>query len=69
MGLDQLCENGIGFFNCTRETLMIGYMALLPKERVVLEILETISTGPGSGGGMHPAQDGRVSPGSRRFSR
>ena len=43
MGLDQLCENGIGFFNCTRETLMNDYMTLLPKERVVLEILETIT--------------------------
>jgi len=43
MGLDLLCENGIGFFNCTRETLMNDYMTLLPKERVVLEILETIT--------------------------
>src|SRR5258708_37964555 len=43
MGLDQLCENGIGFFNCTRETLMNDYITLLPKERVVLEILETIT--------------------------
>ncbi len=43
MGLDLLCERGIGFFNCTRETLMNDYMTLLPKERVVLEILETIT--------------------------
>ena len=43
MGLDLLCENGVGFFNCTRETLMNDYMTLLPKERVVLEILETIT--------------------------
>jgi EAL and modified HD-GYP domain-containing signal transduction protein len=43
MGLDLLCDNGIGFFNCTRETLMNDYMTLLPKERVVLEILETIT--------------------------
>ena len=42
MGLDQLCERAIGFFNCTRETLMNDYMTLLPKERVVLELLETI---------------------------
>ena len=43
MGLDLLCEHGIGFFNCTRETLMNDYITLLPKERVVLEILETIT--------------------------
>ena len=43
MGLDQLCEQAIGFFNCTRETLLNDYMTLLPKERVVLEILETIT--------------------------
>jgi len=43
MGLDLLCDHGVGFFNCTRETLMNDYMTLLPKERVVLEILETIT--------------------------
>ncbi len=42
MGLDLLCDQGVGFFNCTRETLMNDYMTLLPKERVVLEILETV---------------------------
>jgi c-di-GMP-related signal transduction protein len=42
MGLDLLCEHSIGFFNYTRETLMADYMTLLPKERVMLEILETI---------------------------
>ena len=41
MGLDLLCDRGVGFFNCTRETLLNDYMTLLPKERVVLEILET----------------------------
>ncbi len=46
MGLDLLCEHAIGFFNCTRETLMNDYMTLLPKERVVLEILETITPDP-----------------------
>jgi EAL and modified HD-GYP domain-containing signal transduction protein len=43
MGLDLLCDQGVGFFNCTRETLMNDYMTLLPKERVVLEILETVT--------------------------
>ena len=46
MGLDLLCEHAIGFFNCTRETLMNDYMTLLPKERVVLEILETVIPDP-----------------------
>ena len=41
MGLNLLCDSGVGFFNCTRETLMNDYMTLLPKERVVLEMLET----------------------------
>ena len=42
IGLDLLCEQSIGFFNCTRETLLKDYMTLLPKERVILEILETV---------------------------
>jgi c-di-GMP-related signal transduction protein len=42
MGLDLLCDQAVGFFNCTTETLMKEYMTLLPKERVVLEILETV---------------------------
>ena len=46
MGLNLLCDHGVGFFNCTRETLMNDSMTLLPKERVVLEILETITPDP-----------------------
>jgi EAL and modified HD-GYP domain-containing signal transduction protein len=46
MGLDLLCDNGVGFFNCTRETLMKDYMTLLPRERVVVELLETITPDP-----------------------
>ncbi len=42
MGLDLLCEQSVGFFNCTRETLLAEYMTLLPRERVVLEILESV---------------------------
>jgi c-di-GMP-related signal transduction protein len=42
MGLDLLCDQAVGLFNCTTESLMKEYMTLLPKERVALEILETV---------------------------
>jgi EAL and modified HD-GYP domain-containing signal transduction protein len=46
MGLEFLCEQSIAFINCTRETLLNGFMTLLPRERVVLEILETVEAEP-----------------------
>ena len=46
MGLEFLCEKSIAFINCTRETLLNEYMTLLPRERVVLEILETVPPDP-----------------------
>lgn len=42
MGLEFLCEKSVAFINCTRQTLLNEYMTLLPRERVVLEILETV---------------------------
>ena len=42
MGLEFLCEKSIAFINCTRDTLLNEYMTLLPREHVVLEILETV---------------------------
>ena len=34
MGLDLLCDNAVGFFNCTRETLMNDYNAeVTPKKK------------------------------------
>ena len=46
MGLEFLCDQSIAFINCTRETLLNEYMTLLPRERVVLEILETVTPEP-----------------------
>ena len=41
-GLDELTNGARAFINCTRDTLVKGLAALLPRERVVLEVLETI---------------------------
>ena len=41
-GLETLTGGQKAFINCTREMLVKGYMALLPKEQVVVEILETV---------------------------
>jgi len=57
------------FLQLHSRTLMNDYMTLLPKERVVAGDSGDHHSGSGSDGGMHPAQDGRVSSGSRRFSR
>ena len=46
MGLEFLCEKSVAFINCTRESLLQDYMTLLPRERVVLEILETVQPEP-----------------------
>ena len=42
-GLNELTGCARAFVNCSRETLVKGHAALLPRERVVLEILETIN--------------------------
>jgi len=41
-GLDRLTEGRLAFVNCTRDSLVREYPTLLPKERVVIELLETI---------------------------
>jgi len=46
MGLEFLCDQHIAFINCTRATLLNDFMTLLPRERVVLEILETVMAEP-----------------------
>ena len=46
MGLEFLCEKSVAFINCTRDTLLCDLMTLLPRERVVLEILETVEAEP-----------------------
>jgi c-di-GMP-related signal transduction protein len=41
-GIERLTEGRRAFINCTREFLISDYPALLPKDRVVIEILEDI---------------------------
>lgn len=42
MGIDVLCDGRRAFINCTRDTLIKDYITLLPPERAVVEILESI---------------------------
>ena len=42
LGLDVLCDGRRAFINCTREVLLNDYITLLPSDRVVVEILETV---------------------------
>ncbi|GAA0352147.1 EAL domain-containing protein [Bowmanella denitrificans] len=42
LGLDTLTENKLAFINFTQETLLQRYPLLLPKEQVVVEILESV---------------------------
>ncbi len=41
-GVDHLTPGSLAFINCTRDFLIRDYPALLPKDRVVIEILESI---------------------------
>lgn len=42
IGLDELTDGHRAFVNCTREFLLDGQVDLLPPERVVVEVLETV---------------------------
>ena len=42
LGLDVLCDGRRAFINCTRDLLLNDYLTLLPADRVVAEILETV---------------------------
>ncbi|HVP52522.1 MAG TPA: HDOD domain-containing protein [Terriglobales bacterium] len=42
LGLDVLCDGRYAFINCTRDLLLNDYLTLLPSDRVVAEILETV---------------------------
>src|SRR6267154_3398493 len=42
MGLQTLCEGRRAFVNCTREVLLKDYVTLLPSERTVVEVLESV---------------------------
>jgi len=41
-GLDRLTQGRRAFINCSRDFLIREYAALLPRDRVVIEILETV---------------------------
>lgn len=42
-GLDVLCDKLLAFINCTRDILLNGDVTILPPDRVVVEILETVT--------------------------
>ena len=43
MGLDTLCNGRVAFLNFTRDVLLRDYAFLFPPERVVVEVLETVT--------------------------
>ena len=45
MGMETLTGGDRAFINCTRNVLIKGYAALLPKDQVVVEILESVEPG------------------------
>lgn len=46
IGLDVLCDGRRAFVNCTRETLIKGFVTLLPSTTTVVEILESVPADP-----------------------
>lgn len=42
LGLDAVCDGRLAFINCTREMLLQDYFLLLPPDKVVIEIQETV---------------------------
>jgi len=45
-GIEQLTDGLPAFINCTAETLTSSYVSVLPPDKVVLEILETVEPTP-----------------------
>jgi c-di-GMP-related signal transduction protein len=43
MGLDTLCNGKVAFLNFTRDVLLRDYAMLFPPDRVVIEVLETVT--------------------------
>ena len=46
MGIDVLCDGRRAFVNCTRDTLIKGFVTLLPSASTVVEILEDVPPDP-----------------------
>jgi EAL and modified HD-GYP domain-containing signal transduction protein len=42
MGLDVVCDGSLAFINCTQDMLLKEFFLLLPAEKVVVEIQETV---------------------------
>lgn len=45
-GIERVTSGRLAFFNCSRDFLLRDYLTLLPRDRVVGEILETVSPDP-----------------------
>lgn len=43
LGLDAVCDGRLAFINCTRQMLLKDHFLLLPLDKVVIEIQETVS--------------------------
>ncbi len=43
LGLNTLCDNRLAFISCTRDILLEKYLTLLPSEKVVAEIPNTVA--------------------------
>lgn len=43
LGLDAVCDGRLAFINCTRQMLLKDYFLLLPPDKVVIEIQESVS--------------------------
>ena len=41
-GLDAVCDGGLAFINCTHQMLLKDYFLLLPPDKIVIEIQETV---------------------------
>jgi c-di-GMP-related signal transduction protein len=48
LGLDVVCDGRLAFINCTHQMLLKGYVALLPSDQVVVEILESVPADEGT---------------------
>ena len=47
VGLDTICDGRLAFINCTEQMLLQEYFLLLPPEKVVVEIQETVPVNDG----------------------